>query len=163
MTTTISPLKGAGKIIFLFHRWDMLVSRRVMFLNYLQQLVVSKLLPCLQSIYHVRLHYTTILILIHPQSLTSRPWKMAGWKQILSYWVLVTVQGRTLKLPGGYLPQHMTTSFFLGLASDWWKSSTRAGMCHTEIPSWHSFYRRVDLIYVLVFVGGGFLGNPMYW
>jgi len=27
--TDISPLKVAGKMIFLFHRWDMLVIRRV--------------------------------------------------------------------------------------------------------------------------------------
>ena len=29
MGTNISPLKVAGKMIFLFHRWDMLVPRRV--------------------------------------------------------------------------------------------------------------------------------------
>ena len=146
MTTTISPLKVAGKMIFLFHRWDMLVSRSVMFLNYLQQLVLS----------YCHVYNPSIMCIIqqfwfwyHPPKFNSKsPEKWWDRKQILSYWVLVTVQGRTLKLPGGYLPQQMTTSFFLGLTSDWWKSSTRAGMCHTEIPSWHSFYRRAFLLLV---------------
>ena len=37
---------------------------------------------------------------VHPASSTE-PLKNGGWKTILSYWVSVTLQGRTVKLPEG--------------------------------------------------------------
>ena len=33
----------------------------------------------------------------------SLPLKMDGWNTILSFWVSVTFQGRTVKLQGGYI------------------------------------------------------------
>ena len=56
--------------------------------------------------------------MIHPRSLTARPWKMDGWKTILSYWVLLTFQGQTVKLRGsvmlGFLGVHLSTLWIEG-------------------------------------------------